>query len=36
VTLVIHLLQMLEESLEVSLFADSVEYPIFAHASAID
>ena len=35
-TYVTHLLQMLEESIKVSLIADRVEYSIFAHASAID
>jgi hypothetical protein len=33
---VIHLLQMLEESIKVSLFADRVEYSIFEHASVVD
>jgi hypothetical protein len=36
VTYAIHLLQMLEEALKVSLFADRVEYLIVAHTSAID
>jgi hypothetical protein len=31
-----HLLQMLEEALKVSLFADRVEQLIVAYASAID
>ncbi len=31
-----HLLQMLEEALKVSLFADRVEQSIVGHPSAID
>jgi hypothetical protein len=35
-TYLIHLLKILEESMKVSRFADSVESSIFAHVSAID